>query len=103
MRRLVVFDNVTLDGYFAAPDGDIGWAHRDAQDAEFDARRGAAARADRVAGVSQGQGAAGLRAEAVDEAHVPGPRAIGRALRIDVLIQGRAAGLQGPLGRHRNP
>src|SRR5215207_4045507 len=36
MRRLVVFNNVTLDGYFAAADGDIGWAHG-APDPEFDA------------------------------------------------------------------
>jgi dihydrofolate reductase len=36
MRRLVAFDNVTLDGYFAAIDGDIGWAHGP-PDPEFDA------------------------------------------------------------------
>jgi len=36
MRRLVAFENVTLDGYFAATDGDIGWAHG-APDPEFDA------------------------------------------------------------------
>lgn len=36
MRRLVAFDNVTLDGYFAAIDGDIGWAYG-APDPEFDA------------------------------------------------------------------
>jgi dihydrofolate reductase len=36
MRRLVAFENVTLDGYFATTDGDIGWAHG-APDPEFDA------------------------------------------------------------------
>jgi dihydrofolate reductase len=36
MRRLVAFDNVTLDGYFAAIDGDIGWAYGN-PDPEFDA------------------------------------------------------------------
>ncbi len=29
MRRLVVFNSVTLDGYFAGKDGDLGWAHKD--------------------------------------------------------------------------
>jgi len=28
MRKLVVFNNVTLDGYFAGVNGDIGWAHK---------------------------------------------------------------------------
>ena len=37
MPRLVVFNNITLDGYFAAMNGDIAWAHRDTQDAEFHA------------------------------------------------------------------
>jgi dihydrofolate reductase len=36
MPRLVVFNNVTLDGYFAGKNGDIGWAHRDQKDAEWD-------------------------------------------------------------------
>lgn len=36
MRRLSVFNSVTLDGYFAGPDGDIGWAHDGTEDAEFD-------------------------------------------------------------------
>jgi len=39
MPRLVVFNNVTVDGYFAAVNGDIDWAHRDSQDAEFQAPR----------------------------------------------------------------
>lgn len=35
MGRLVVFDQVSLDGYFAGPGGDIGWAHKDRGDAEW--------------------------------------------------------------------
>jgi dihydrofolate reductase len=35
MPKLSVFNNVTLDGYFADMKGDISWAHREAQDAEF--------------------------------------------------------------------
>jgi dihydrofolate reductase len=35
MRKLIVFGQVTLDGYFAGMDGDISWAHRD--DAGFKA------------------------------------------------------------------
>jgi dihydrofolate reductase len=35
MRKLIVFGQVTLDGYFAGMNGDISWAHRD--DAEFKA------------------------------------------------------------------
>jgi len=37
MRKLSVFNQVTLDGYFAGVGGDIGWAHRDDRDAEWDA------------------------------------------------------------------
>jgi dihydrofolate reductase len=37
VRRLVVFNQVTLDGYFAGVNGDISWAHRADKDAEFDA------------------------------------------------------------------
>jgi dihydrofolate reductase len=37
MRRLIVFNQVTLDGYFAGPNGDIGWAHKDRNDAEWNA------------------------------------------------------------------
>ncbi|HWN97849.1 MAG TPA: dihydrofolate reductase family protein [Blastocatellia bacterium] len=36
MQRLVVFNNVTLDGYFSGTDGDISWA-KGHQDAEFKA------------------------------------------------------------------
>ena len=37
MRKLVVFNNVTLDGYFAGVNGDFSWAHRGNDDAEFNA------------------------------------------------------------------
>jgi dihydrofolate reductase len=37
MRRLVVFNNVTLDGYFAGPNGDFSWTHSGNDDAEFNA------------------------------------------------------------------
>jgi dihydrofolate reductase len=33
MRRLVSFIQITLDGYFADPNGDVSWAHKD--DPEF--------------------------------------------------------------------
>ena len=33
MRKLVVFNSVTLDGYFTAVNGDMSWAHH--QDAEW--------------------------------------------------------------------
>jgi dihydrofolate reductase len=35
MRKLVVFNQVSLDGYFSDPSGDMSWAHR--QDAEWKA------------------------------------------------------------------
>jgi hypothetical protein len=35
MRRLVAFDNVTLDGCFAGVNGEISWAHQGSQDPEF--------------------------------------------------------------------
>jgi hypothetical protein len=37
MRKLVVFNQVTLDGYFTGMNGDISWAHMDNQDAEWNA------------------------------------------------------------------
>jgi dihydrofolate reductase len=37
MQRLIVFNNVTLDGYFAGANGDFSWAHGENKDAEFDA------------------------------------------------------------------
>jgi dihydrofolate reductase len=36
MRKLAVFNNVTLDGYFTDANGDMSWAHSGARDAEFD-------------------------------------------------------------------
>jgi dihydrofolate reductase len=35
MRRLIVFNQVSLDGYFADMNGDMSWAHK--QDAEWNA------------------------------------------------------------------
>jgi dihydrofolate reductase len=37
MRKLVVFNNVTLDGYFAGPNGDFSWAKKDTKDVEHNA------------------------------------------------------------------
>jgi dihydrofolate reductase len=37
MHKLVVFNQVTLDGYFADVNGDISWAHKDNKDAEWNA------------------------------------------------------------------
>lgn len=37
MRKLVAFNQVTLDGYFADMNGDISWANKDNQDAEWNA------------------------------------------------------------------
>jgi dihydrofolate reductase len=37
MPRLAVFNNVTVDGYFAGVNGDMEWAHRNSQDPEFQA------------------------------------------------------------------
>jgi dihydrofolate reductase len=37
MRQLTVFNQVTLDGYFAGPNGDISWAHQNSNDAEWNA------------------------------------------------------------------
>lgn len=35
MRKLVVFNNVSLDGYFTDKNNDMSWAHRDLADAEW--------------------------------------------------------------------
>ena len=35
MRKLVVFDQVSVDGRFTSPSGDIGWLHQGNQDAEW--------------------------------------------------------------------
>jgi dihydrofolate reductase len=37
MRKLVVFNNVTLDGYFSGMSDDISWAHKGNEDAEWNA------------------------------------------------------------------
>jgi dihydrofolate reductase len=37
VRKLVVFNQVTLDGYFAGVNGDISWAHKDTKDTEWNA------------------------------------------------------------------
>jgi dihydrofolate reductase len=37
MRRVIVFNNVTLDGYFTDMNGDMSWAHKDKQDPEWNA------------------------------------------------------------------
>ena len=34
MQKLLVFNQVTLDGYFSGPNGDLSWAHK--QDPEWD-------------------------------------------------------------------
>ena len=47
MPKLIAFSEVTLDGYFAGMNGDIGWAHQVKPDAEWDAF---------VAGNAQGGG-----------------------------------------------
>jgi dihydrofolate reductase len=35
MRKLAVFNNTTLDGYFTDQNGDISWAHTGSDDPEF--------------------------------------------------------------------
>lgn len=35
MQRLIAFENMTLDGFFAGPGGDLGWAYKDPTDAEW--------------------------------------------------------------------
>ena len=37
MRRLIVFNNLSLDGYFTGANGDFSWAHSVSDDAEFSA------------------------------------------------------------------
>jgi dihydrofolate reductase len=37
MRRLTVFNNVTLDGYFTGVNGDLSWVDNYKQDAEWNA------------------------------------------------------------------
>jgi dihydrofolate reductase len=35
VQRLLVFNHVTLDGYFTSPEGDMSWAHQGSDDPEF--------------------------------------------------------------------
>jgi len=35
MRKVLVFENITLDGFFTGNDGDFSWAHQDPPDPEF--------------------------------------------------------------------
>jgi dihydrofolate reductase len=37
MRKVSAFMQVTLDGYFASPDGSLDWAHRRPEDPDFSA------------------------------------------------------------------
>jgi hypothetical protein len=37
MRKLAVFNHVTLDGYFVDATGEMSWAKADPQDAEWNA------------------------------------------------------------------
>jgi dihydrofolate reductase len=37
MQKLIVFNQVTLDGYFTSREGDMSWAHKDPNDAEWNA------------------------------------------------------------------
>jgi dihydrofolate reductase len=37
MRKLVVFNQVTVDGYFTDANGDMSWAHKAREDAEWNA------------------------------------------------------------------
>jgi dihydrofolate reductase len=37
MRKLAVFNHVTLDGYFVDRNGDMSWAHNAAENAEYNA------------------------------------------------------------------
>jgi dihydrofolate reductase len=37
VQKLIVFNNVTLDGYFTGEHGDLAWAHTGGDDAEYNA------------------------------------------------------------------
>src|SRR6202023_2259549 len=37
MRKLIVFNHVTLDGYFVDSNGDMSWAHNNMNDPEYKA------------------------------------------------------------------
>jgi dihydrofolate reductase len=47
MRKLAVFNNVSLDGYFTGQNNDMSWAHKDPNDAEWN---------EFVAGNASGEG-----------------------------------------------
>ena len=35
MKKLLVFESISIDGYFADAEGDINWAHKERDDPEF--------------------------------------------------------------------
>ena len=35
MQKLIVYNQITLDGYFTGADGDLSWAKNNQDDAEF--------------------------------------------------------------------
>ena len=37
MRKLIVFNSVSIDGYFTDANGDMSWAHQQKADSEWDA------------------------------------------------------------------
>ncbi|WP_413291258.1 dihydrofolate reductase family protein [Bdellovibrio sp. HCB337] len=37
MRKIAVFNNESVDGYFSGPEGDLTWAYQGSDDAEFNA------------------------------------------------------------------
>ena len=37
MRKIIAFENTSLDGYFVDDNGDMSWAHRGSVDDEFNA------------------------------------------------------------------
>lgn len=37
MRRLIAFNNISLDGYFTGPGGDLSWAYAGSDDPEYSA------------------------------------------------------------------
>jgi hypothetical protein len=52
MPTLLVFNQITLEGYFTGPNGDLSWAKENQDDAEFQ---------DFVAGNAKGGGSAVVR------------------------------------------
>jgi hypothetical protein len=37
MQKLIVFNSISLDGYFTGENGDLAWAHSGNDDAEYNA------------------------------------------------------------------